>query len=209
MKPNCTNTSLSSESSTHDLNNPPSLTRSQDETPGSSTYRKSQNSQVHTNVAIDNNSILLRTALVHIEHMGQLFMVRALTDPASTRSFLSERIVQNLKIPTQNSYYDVSGVACMSRSATKECDLLLYSKKSNIRFPVNAIVLQKIAKPIPSSSFEIPQSSELLTLDLADPTFNKSSQIDIMLGNDLLTLMVSKRMFVAKLLLIIPSLDGC
>ena len=188
MKPNSssnvTNVFHSSESNSQELNNVPSQTRSKTDVSSPSTYRQSQNSQVHTNVSIDNNSILLRTALVHIEHMGQLFMVRALIDPASTRSFVSERIVQRLKIPTQNSYYDVSGVACMSRSATKECDLLLYSKKSNVRFPVNAIVLPKIAKPIPSISFEIPQSSGLYTLDLADPTFNKSSQIDIMLGND-------------------------
>ena len=50
-----------------------------------------------------------------------------------------------------------------------------------MRIPIKAIVLPKVTRQLP---FEIPNSNELQALDLTDPTFNKSSQIDLILGND-------------------------
>lgn len=57
------------------------------EQPSSSS--KIRYSQVHANFSSNSHTILLRTALVQIEHQCNLFTVRALIDPGSQRTFAS------------------------------------------------------------------------------------------------------------------------
>ncbi|XP_075163388.1 uncharacterized protein LOC142236023 [Haematobia irritans] len=113
-------------------------------------------SQVQANVSSCDGTILLRTALVQIEVRGEFFTIRALIDPGPQRTFLSERGHKHK----------------------------LYSTKHNTRCSINAIVLPKLTKRLPSVTFEVPTSSKLRGLDLADPGFNVSSNIDLILGSD-------------------------
>lgn len=141
-------------------------------------------SQVQANFSSNNETILLRTALVQIESNGELFTIRALLDPGSQRTFLSERIRNVLRIPYRKSHFEIIGIGGSSQKAEKECELFLHSKRHNLRFPINAIVLPKLTRKLPSVSFDISLSPELQEIDLADPNFNKSSNIDLILGND-------------------------
>ncbi|XP_075162875.1 uncharacterized protein LOC142235508 [Haematobia irritans] len=96
--------------------------------------------------------ILLRTALVQSEHMGEFFTVRALIDPGSHRIlFLSE----------SRTYYSFQQLSPTLRYQELE-----------------------VTKKLPTVSFEIPNPSELNDLELADIHSNKSSHIDLVLGND-------------------------
>ncbi|XP_037826888.1 uncharacterized protein LOC119614855 [Lucilia sericata] len=45
------------------------------------------------------------------------------------------------------------------------------------------MVMPKVTKWLLTYSFEIPDSPELSELDIADPTFNKSAEIDLIIGN--------------------------
>ncbi|XP_037812758.1 uncharacterized protein LOC119604295 [Lucilia sericata] len=83
------------------------------------------------------------------------------------------------------SYCEIIGVGGQTQVSEKECDLVLVSHKSNFRLPVTAIVLPKVTNKIPSVSFELPNPIELSGIDLADPNFNISSSIDLILGNDI------------------------
>lgn len=140
--------------------------------------------RIHANIATGNTDILLRTALVQIEHMGELFTVRALIDPGSQRSFLSEKVRNRLNLPYRKASFEVAGIGDQIQNSDKECDLLVFSRKVSSRFEVTTIVLPKVTKRIPSVSFDIPNPSDLEELDLADPSFNRSAQIDLILGND-------------------------
>ncbi|XP_075154865.1 uncharacterized protein LOC142228347 [Haematobia irritans] len=108
---------------------------------GPSTSGLGRNVQVQANYSSGNETILLRTALVQIEHRGELFTIRALIDPGSQRTY-------------------------------------------NLRIPITAIVLPKVTQRLPSVSFSVSCPSDLREIDLADPSFNKSSHIDLILGND-------------------------
>ncbi|XP_046810015.1 uncharacterized protein LOC124420599 [Lucilia cuprina] len=118
--------------------------------------------QVHVNCSTNNENILLRTALVQIEFRGERFTVRALIDPGSQRTFIAEKVRSRLQLPYQKSHFEIVDIGGQIQSASKEY----------------------LTKLLPTCSFEIPHSKEFEELDLADPTFNKSSQIDIILGND-------------------------
>ncbi|XP_059223264.1 uncharacterized protein LOC131997032 [Stomoxys calcitrans] len=140
--------------------------------------------QVQANFASSNGTILLRTAMVQVDHGGQLFTLRALIDPGSQRTFLSEKARNLLQIPYRRALFDIFGIGEQKLSSNKECELVLYSSRYNLRIAINAIVLPKVTQKLPSVSFSITNPEELSELDLADPFFNKSSQIDLILGND-------------------------
>ncbi|XP_065368962.1 uncharacterized protein LOC135961390 [Calliphora vicina] len=140
--------------------------------------------KINANYATDSTNILLRTALVQIESRGELFTIRALIDPGSERTFLSEKIQKRLNLPSRKSYSEIVGIGGQCQTAEKECDIVLVSKIKNVRFSVTAIVLPKVTNQIPSTSFDVTSTANLSDLDLADPHFNISSPIDLVLGND-------------------------
>ncbi|XP_075158159.1 uncharacterized protein LOC142231437 [Haematobia irritans] len=146
----------------------------------------SKQAQIQANFSSNLDTVLLRTALVQIDLRGELFTVRALIDPGSQRTFVSERIRDRLQIPYRKSRFEIVGIGGYTQNSDRECDFFLFAKRYNVRFSVNAIVLPKLTKLLPSISFELPDiaKSSLQELDLADPNFNKSTQIDIILGND-------------------------
>ncbi|XP_065359110.1 uncharacterized protein LOC135953245 [Calliphora vicina] len=139
---------------------------------------------IHSNYATNNTNILLRTALVQIESRGEHFTIRALIDPGSERTFISEKIRKRLSLPYKRSRFEIIGVGGQSQIAEKECDLVLVSQRNKFRFQITAIVLPKVTNKIPSSSFKINDPSNLSDIELADPYFNVSSSIDLILGND-------------------------
>ncbi|XP_075162853.1 uncharacterized protein LOC142235486 [Haematobia irritans] len=151
---------------------------------GPSTSGFGRNVQVQANYSSGNETILLRTALVQIEHRGELFTIRALIDPGSQRTFLSERIRDILRIPYRKASFDIFGIGEQKISSNKECELVLFSSRYNLRIPITAIVLPKVTQRLPSVSFSVSCPSDLREIDLADPSFNKSSHIDLILGND-------------------------
>lgn len=65
-----------------------------------STSSKVQPPETQSHFCSNNDPILLRTAHGPIEIMGDLFTVRAVIDPGSHRTFLSEKIRFRLKIPS-------------------------------------------------------------------------------------------------------------
>ncbi|XP_075158166.1 uncharacterized protein LOC142231444 [Haematobia irritans] len=151
--------------------------------PTPSTSKEAYN-RVDANFSQNSETILLRTALVQIEHEGELFTIRALIDPGSQRTFLSEKVRNLLNIPFRKSRYEIGGIGGITQFSDKECDLVIYSPKHNTRFSISAIILPKVTRKLPAVSFEIPKCPDFLKLDLADPNFNISSHIDLILGND-------------------------
>lgn len=152
------------------------------ETPSTSSQARS--AQVQANFSSNNEPILLRTALVQIRHCGELFTTRALIDPGSQRTFVSEKLRKLLKLPYHKSHFEIIGIGGQSQSSDKECEIEIFSPRKKFSFTINAIVLPKVTRRIPSASFIISNPEELEQLDLADPYFNQSSQIDLIIGND-------------------------
>lgn len=100
--------------------------------PEHSSPQQAHNSQVRANFVANSDNILLRTALDQIKHMGANFTVR---------TFLSEKIRNRLQLPFKRSLFEVVGIGGKVHSAVKECDLVIFSNKHNIRFKISAIVL--------------------------------------------------------------------
>ncbi|XP_075157764.1 uncharacterized protein LOC142231031 [Haematobia irritans] len=130
--------------------------------------------------------VLLGTAMVNIRANGIIFTARALLDPGSQASFISERLRRRIGLQTTRVNARISGLNnALAGSTEKQCSFILSSVGGdNFEVEVSALVLLQLTGKLPSSSISIPESFSLGDMPLADPLFGKSDQVDILIGAD-------------------------
>ena len=146
-----------------------------------------QGRQVTNCFATGSNGTLLGTALVQIYHNGTFYPARALIDSGSEGTFISERLFRLLKIPAQNISANISGLNNgVSANCSKICSLILSSKfDNNVRIEASALVIPEITGMLPSCNFNISNFKPLPNIRLADANFYTRSNIDLLIGSDL------------------------
>ncbi|XP_073827799.1 uncharacterized protein [Musca autumnalis] len=134
-----------------------------------------------------NKSVLLGTAMVNIVHHGVSYSARALIDPASESSFLSERLQNRLKLPVHSTTASISGVNCtVSATSRKICSLKIGSPlDSRVILETTALVLPLISGNIPSFTVRSDLKAQLPDLRLADVNLFDPRPVDLLLGADL------------------------
>ena len=116
---------------------------------------------------------------------------RALLDSASSSSFISERIVQSLRLKRSKQRITVSGIGGLSPDHPVQSitSFRIASMTSNERtIDVTALVVPKVTCDLPT--FPVPYDptwTHLSDLHLADPEFGVPGRIDILLGVDVFT----------------------
>ena len=142
---------------------------------------------LHVHFSSTTRSVLLGTALIYIKHSGISYRARALIDPGSEASFVSEKIFNILKLPRQPISAQVSGlngsVSIRPRHYTNFEIGSIYNP--DIQINVNALVVPQITGHLPSQPCDIALLEGLPDLQYADENFFKSSKIDILIGGDL------------------------
>ncbi|KAH9643024.1 hypothetical protein HF086_013585 [Spodoptera exigua] len=141
--------------------------------------------QVNTHLAHDNsNEVLLATAQVKtIANDGTIVILRALLDQGSQVSIITENAAQKLQLKRERMSAVVSGVGA---SATTNCKGVLHLKcqaiYNNFNININAFIMKKITNKLPSKTINKDSFEHLQHLQLADPDFNISQNIDLLLG---------------------------
>ncbi|XP_037820360.1 uncharacterized protein LOC119609586 [Lucilia sericata] len=142
---------------------------------------------VQTHLSVNDDNILLPTALVQINHLGDKFSIRALIDSASKRSFLTERIRNRLNLKTEPADFEICGLGGTVVSNSKKiCNVTLCAEKHNFILDTQAIIVSNLTSLMPSTTISNPNLDEISELELADPKFYVSSQVDMLLGSDIL-----------------------
>ncbi|XP_060644814.1 uncharacterized protein LOC132783576 [Drosophila nasuta] len=115
-----------------------------------------QSANVQSFMAVNTQGVLLSTAVIHVCHLGVRYTARALIDSGSEATFLSEKLFKRLRMPP------------------------------DLQIEASAYVLPQLAGNLPSCT--VPQTllDNLPSIQLADPKFFESSQIDVLLGADIL-----------------------
>ena len=127
---------------------------------------------------------LLMTCQVHV---GSKVKARALLDPASSSSFISERLVQGLGIPRSRSEIMISGVAGLrSSSPFRSVATVTISPTYSLRWlSFSTFVVPRVTSDLPLNPVELKTSwTHLNDLQCADPHFDTPSRIDMLLGVD-------------------------
>lgn len=113
---------------------------------------------------------------------GCLQPVRVLLDNGSQRSLVTAKLARRLGLRIKPESRIISGI-CQSNEKTKGVvKLELHSKTATAcRYECNATVITQICGRIPSAPLSSELRAKFQNLELADPQFFKSSEIDILL----------------------------
>ncbi|XP_062141880.1 uncharacterized protein LOC133849815 [Drosophila sulfurigaster albostrigata] len=147
-----------------------------------------RSANVQSFVAVNTQGVLLSTAVIHVCHLGVRYTARALIDSGSEATFLSEKLFKRLRMPYTSVQARVSGLTqAVAAQPRKFCQFLIGSPvRPDLQIEASAYVLPQLAGNLPSCS--VPQTllENLPSIQLADPKFHESSQIDVLLGADIL-----------------------
>lgn len=130
--------------------------------------------------------ILLATAMVTVSaENGLQLTARALLDQGSEACFVTEAIVQKLKIKRNKSSIKVIGLGESSTGTTKgKVHLNIQSKFDGSDIEFDAFVLPKLTNILPSNEIPYQKWQHLIDLELADPLYYQPSKIDLLIGAD-------------------------
>ncbi|XP_066254640.1 uncharacterized protein [Euwallacea similis] len=111
------------------------------------------------------------------------FQVRGLLDSGSQMSFVTEGLARRLNLVTQMKNLQITGIAQNSSTTKEITEIKFYSRFNKSQaFKTTCAVLKRITChqpqfPINSHSIPVPH-----TIQLANPTFYKPAEIEILLG---------------------------
>lgn len=130
--------------------------------------------------------ILLSTALVRVvNHRGIKSDARILLDNGSTANFITQKLCDQLGLPRRGTSSTVTGINSHTTLSTQSCNLTIESCSGSYRTDINCFILPTITKLLPSTLVDISSIPIPLDLNLADPSFNVPSEIDILVGAEI------------------------
>ncbi|XP_022824061.1 uncharacterized protein LOC111354747 [Spodoptera litura] len=147
----------------------------------------SSSTQQHTSnhVNTDDLEVLLTTVQLKVQSIdGTYVKLRALLDQGSQVNLITENAAQLLRLPRSNINACITGIGTVSGDCRGQLNLTCKSIHSDYCFTTQALIMKKLTHNLPTTSFEKVEWPHLENLKLADPDYNISSQIDLLLGAD-------------------------
>lgn len=152
--------------------------------------------QTHTNqhkqpkcvshVSKDNEpmtDILLATAQVNVLGAdGTYKTMRALIDQGSQTSIISENAAQQLGIHRRRCKGSIFGIGAKESNCKGVMTITIASKHNEFTTNIDVLIMKNLIKRLPNQSFTKPSWQFLKNIQLADPEFNQSRPVDLLLG---------------------------
>ncbi|XP_037959436.1 uncharacterized protein LOC119688843 [Teleopsis dalmanni] len=160
---------------------------------------KWHNTLLHINSGQNNNTstltmntgtaenVLLATAQVRVKSVqGEMIMLRALIDQGSQTTAVSEEAAQILNLPRKKVKMEVQGLGGTPVGVAKAKINLQIHPRFTSKYKINAeaLILPSLVSCQPDKTFSY-NIDKWENMTLADPNFNKSDRIDIIIGSDL------------------------
>ncbi|XP_029168338.1 uncharacterized protein LOC114938529 [Nylanderia fulva] len=141
----------------------------------------------HSAVERGDTEVLLSTAIVYIYDANSARKTcRALLDSGSQVNFVTTKYVKLLGLKPQSVNFSVSGIYDDTSISNENVDIKLQSRFNSFAAEIECIVAERIIKDklplntIKRETFKLP-----FGVELADPRFNVSSDVDLLIGADL------------------------
>ena len=149
----------------------------------------SSNGNSHRTLSVfasDDNEVLLSTSLVNIpDFYGTVVTARAMIDPGSTISIVTEDLLKKLKFTPERQQVKISGIGGNVEHSNKAICLQVKSiLEPDFSLKVNCCVLNKITEKAPHFCINKGNLNLPKNVKLADPQFNKPATVDMLLGAD-------------------------
>ncbi|XP_076279061.1 uncharacterized protein LOC143208476 [Lasioglossum baleicum] len=131
--------------------------------------------------------ILLATAWIKISsHAGRSVQVRALIDPGSEATFVSENVAQVLRVSRQRTHTTVSGIGA-NRTATvnSAANLLIEScHETGPVITIQALILKRLTAYQVSPTANQDRWTHWQNMQWADPFISRHAPIELIIGAD-------------------------
>ncbi|KAF9404520.1 hypothetical protein HW555_014301, partial [Spodoptera exigua] len=135
-------------------------------------------------VAVDDEELLLTTLSINVRCSdGTYITLRALLDQGSQISLISENAVQRLGLQRRRYNASVSGIGSGASQSKGLVSIDCQSIYGDYNFTTEALVLSRVASNLPSVQFKKQSWPHLQHLQLADPEYNVSKPIDLLLDS--------------------------
>lgn len=135
------------------------------------------------NIKLPKCQVLLSTAIFNIRNSsGELVCCRALLDSGAQTNLITEKFCEDNNIHLVDSSISIMGINQAVSHLNKKCNVAIFSRNHNFNIPLTFFVVPYICDNIPSSSFKTDDLNIPNNVTLADPSFNKSSNVDAIIG---------------------------
>lgn len=137
----------------------------------------------HSASSVPSKCTLLSTAIVFMQNKnGSQHYGRALLDSGSQASFITKEFLNKLDCSPRKVDIAISSISGSTTRSTQSVQIKLCSRLNSFSVLLDCIVTDRITDDLPAftmkrSAFNIPHN-----IQLADPKFNVSSKIDILIG---------------------------
>lgn len=130
---------------------------------------------------------LLPTAIVNVPDLyGSMHACRVLLDSGSQCTLVTESFVDRLHLKRRNARIALCGISDSKAGFTKGVvTISLHSRFDKNKFiNVHALILKDLTSNIPQTNMNVSECSHIKELELADPQYNQSQGIDMLIGSD-------------------------
>ncbi|XP_073963144.1 uncharacterized protein [Choristoneura fumiferana] len=143
--------------------------------------------EISSNLACKKSTALLATAMVSVrDDDGHTTTLRALIDPGSQSSFISERAAQALRVKRLPARGTVTGVGSTQTTISSKAQLQIMSTQDDkVKINVNVYIMSsKLTSKLPSNKIKYNPKAwpHIQGLTLADPCFQQPGRVDMLLG---------------------------
>lgn len=140
-----------------------------------------QKRNVHYAIGSD-DEIMLATALLKVKATDGTYMtLRAFIDPGSQVTLITESAAQKLGLQRTQYNACIAGVGSVTNKSRGKVNLTCMSRHNDFTFETDALVMSRVVSNLPNVTFEKKNWSHIEHLTLADPDYNISRSIDILL----------------------------
>lgn len=130
--------------------------------------------------------VLLATAQLKVQGVDGTYQnMRALIDQGSQTSLISEKAAQKLGLPRQRCKGVIFGVGAKENNCKGILNISCLSNQGDYTFTTEVLIMNNLVNNLPNNSFTKPTWDFLQNIQLADPNFNVSSPVDLLLGADI------------------------
>lgn len=132
------------------------------------------------------SNALLSTVIIQVSDIhGNFHNVRALLDSGSLTNYITQSLVNKLRLKQIKTNISVAGISELSCSLNSETNIFIKSKFSDYSTNASCLISNSVTGNIPQVSFAKSHFSLPKNIQLSDPDFNKSQEIDILLGSSI------------------------
>lgn len=132
------------------------------------------------------NHVLLSTAYVQVsDQAGSTHIVRALLDNGAQSSFITKNLCKKLKLKTQSVNMAVTGLNNALSNIDSKCELTVQALYNSFSFTKCFFLIDEISGNIPAVNIDVSKLTIPPHINLADPTFYKPSNVEMLIGSDM------------------------